>query len=402
MAIATKLGGALLVALISNATLLSVLLTQRGHQHDTDNNHSSGDVVSSSHGAVPTASESPQTYVGATRKADQSFESRGGENEVLVPALIGLESLVLRELERLHDVNVNQELRLERLEKRQLQNEELLAAAATVREQEQQQEQQGKTSAQPHTTVLEGNNPVMQDESSAVIEEYSADAMLKVEEEGSGSGDEVLSMTGLTTPTTTIRRANNYTDSPDSAIINHIYEIYSSLTSMEHKVAEIGTSLSVVSSEIYRQRSAFINMEDKLEELRRNQRNLVMRTTVHTFKLSDLEQFKGQAEVLLQTTEGELEQFEGRLEAFKDRVTAQQDEMVDMRNVFGRLEQSATELRAADAYKAHDIQELKRGAMQMEQRLASLYHSLDRYIGNIRYDVRSILDHMCNANNLQC
>ncbi|KAK7505326.1 hypothetical protein BaRGS_00003488, partial [Batillaria attramentaria] len=176
------------------------------------------------------------------------------------------------------------------------------------------------------------------------------------------------------------------------------------------QVAEIGTSLSVVSSEIYRQRSAFINMEDKLEELRRNQRNLVMRTTVHTFKLSDLEQFKGlaiyrlvgQAEVLLQTTEGELEQFEGRLEAFKDRVTAQQDEMVDMRNVFGRLEQSATELRAADAYKAHDIQELKRGAMQMEQRLASLYHSLDRYIGNIRYDVRSILDHMCNANNLQC
>ena len=46
---------------------------------------------------------------------------------------MGLESLVLRELERLHDTTVHQELRLERLEKRQLQEEEVMAAANVIR-----------------------------------------------------------------------------------------------------------------------------------------------------------------------------------------------------------------------------------------------------------------------------
>lgn len=53
--------------------------------------------------------------------------------QILIPALVGLESLVLRELERLHDTTVHQELRLERLEKRQLQEEEVMAAANVIR-----------------------------------------------------------------------------------------------------------------------------------------------------------------------------------------------------------------------------------------------------------------------------
>ena len=52
------------------------------------------------------------------------------------------------------------------------------------------------------------------------------------DDDGSGSGDESLAVVGAVVATTT----TNYTESPDSAIINHIYEIYSSLTSMEHKV----------------------------------------------------------------------------------------------------------------------------------------------------------------------
>ena len=61
------------------------------------------------------------------------------------------------------------------------------------------------------------------------------------DDNGSGSGDESLAVVTATTTT-------NYTESSDRAIINHIYEIYSSLTSMEHKVgvrplADITTAL---------------------------------------------------------------------------------------------------------------------------------------------------------------
>ena len=106
--------------------------------------------------------------------------------------------------------------------------------------------------------------------------------------------------------------------------------------------------------------------------------------------------------MLLRTAEGAIEHFDAKLEVFKDRVTEQQDEMQSMRSVFGRLEQASNELRTADAYKAHDIQELKRGAQQLEMRLTNLYHSLDQYIGNIRWDVKTYLDHLCANNDLQC
>ena len=110
----------------------------------------------------------------------------------------------------------------------------------------------------------------------------------------------------------------------------------------------------------------------------------------------------GQAEMLLRTAEGAIEQFDSKLEIFKDRVTEQQDEMQSMRSVFSRLEQASNELRTADAYKAHDIQELKRSAQQVEMRLTNLYHSLDQYVGNIRWDVKTYLDHLCANNDLQC
>ena len=64
----------------------------------------------------------------------------------------------------------------------------------------------------------------------------------------------------------------------------------------------------------------------------------------------------GQAEVLLRTAEGSLEQFDTKLEIFRDRMTSQSDEMQTMRSTFSRLEQLSNELRTADAYKAHDIQ----------------------------------------------
>lgn len=76
--------------------------------------------------------------------------------------------------------------------------------------------------------------------------------------------------------------------------------------------------------------------------------------------------------------------------------------MQNMRAIFGRLEQMASELRAADTYKAHDIQELKQSVMQLESRLSHLYHSLDRSVGNLRWDVKTYLDHLCSSNSLQC
>jgi hypothetical protein len=58
-----------------------------------------------------------------------------------------------------------------------------------------------------------------------------------LEDDGSGSGDEMVAVImGSTVATGTEVAANNKTQSADSAIINHIYEIYSSITSMEHKV----------------------------------------------------------------------------------------------------------------------------------------------------------------------
>ena len=106
--------------------------------------------------------------------------------------------------------------------------------------------------------------------------------------------------------------------------------------------------------------------------------------------------------MLLRTAEAAMEKFDSKLEIFRDRVTEQQDETQAMRGVFGRLEQASNELRTADTYKAHDIQELKRGAQQVEMRLSSLYRSLDQYVGNVRWDVKTYLDHLCANNDLQC
>ncbi|KAK7115038.1 restin homolog [Littorina saxatilis] len=506
MAIATKLGVALLVTLASNATLLSLLIREKGtittntntttttgdktHSDNHDHGHTapasnlqsnrlSQELPNKVRGSAtyqefpeeaarqyqdrePGAKDNPPHRPQGRRRGDQvvteeiqeekeddEFPPRTerstlkraetghhlndviatlteGELEqlddntakILIPALVGLESMVLRELEMLHDVSVRQELRLERLEKSQLQGKEVMEAANIIREEKylmQRKEQEealrrqlGAKAPAPQTPQPQ---PVVNElelgEASAEIIDFenanlSSSASLE-KGEGSGSGDEPIVVRdrgseAAATATTTV----NYTESSDSAIINHIYEIYSSLTSMEHQVMELGTSLSTVSSELYRQRSTFVRLEDKVEELRRNQRTLVMRSTMHTFKLSDLEQFKGQAEMLLRAAEGTIGEFDAKLEIFKDRVTEQQDVTQTMRSTFGRLEQTANELRAADAYKAHDIQELKRTAQQFETRLSNLYHSLDRYIGNVRWDVKTYLDHLCSNNNLQC
>lgn len=348
--------------------------------------------------------------------------------KILIPALIALESVVLKELERLHDLAVNQDLRLEILEQRQLQEKEILEAANTIREEQylkQRQEQKdalqkqeglktrgsSNTGSQPAgVDVINGGERSVGDVLNLDTVSLNTSLLLAGGEDGSGSGDESLSaavhsalMTTFDTTTASPATTTaNLTRNSDSAIINHIYEIYSSITSMEHKVMELGTSLTHVSSEVYRQRASFVRLEDKVEEIRRDQRNLVMRSTMHGFKITDMEQFKGQAELVLRTAESSLKQFQTKLEAFKDRVTQQQDDMDSIRNTFARLDQSSVELRSADAYKAHDIQELKRGTQQLEGRLSGLYHSLDQYIGNVRWDVKTYLDHLCSNNNLNC
>ncbi|XP_025076322.1 uncharacterized protein LOC112553366 isoform X2 [Pomacea canaliculata] len=471
-----RVAGALLLALIANAALLSVLLVQNASRHSAHHSdnindnaleliyHKEGDVGSYSNlvsgggkagqsttGRVMGAARDVQTQKvllsGATRAdsnggvrsvKDMSADNIGsggvkkvvhvlsrsqrstilkvadtgrylndviasltsaelqslepGVAKTLVPALVGLESMVLRELERLHAVSLNQELRIEQLETRQLDQQDLLDSLSLARK-EPVENQKQEPLEHDVTAGLSGNMSVQKVASERGSELYSA----VQEETWSGSGEGVTlsppAMTTLATATTT---------NGDNAIINHIYEIYSSLTSLEHKVTELGSSLTAAVGETYRQRSSLVRIEDIVGELGRTQRNLVMRTTMHTFKLSDMEQFKGQTEILLQTTSGTLSRFQGRLESFKDKVTEQQDEMQNMRAIFGRLEQMASELRAADTYKAHDIQELKQSVMQLESRLSHLYHSLDRSVGNLRWDVKTYLDHLCSSNSLQC
>ncbi|KAL8616272.1 hypothetical protein ACOMHN_056215 [Nucella lapillus] len=369
---------------------------------------------------------------------DSELESMGASTvKILVPALIGLESMVLRELEKLHDASVHQELRLERLEKSQLHQQEIMAAANVLREEEyllQRQKQQEALREQEQRTVnpqdiTTTSTPSLPEAVTTVMDFNEVDNFTSSDLEdggdGSGSGDESMPMGATAVSSLPPTSAVNNTDSSESAIINHIYEIYSSLSSLEHKVVELDSSLSVVStelyrqqrvtvvveldsslsvvsSELYRQRATVVAVEDKVEELRRNQRSLAMKSTIHGFKLTDLEQFRGQAELLMRTAKGAIEQFDAKLDIFKDRVTEQQDEVQLMRNVFSRLEQSNNELRAADTYKAHDIQELKRGAQQVQTRLNNLYYSLDRYVGNIRWDIKTYLDHVCSSNNLNC
>ena len=104
------------------------------------------------------------------------------------------------------------------------------------------QQPQGSASPSPHAAKTP-----LQDVSSAEVINFDNtsdnSSELVQDEDASGSGDESLAVVTATTTTTT-----NYTESSDRAIINHIYEIYSSLTSMEHKVglrplADITTAL---------------------------------------------------------------------------------------------------------------------------------------------------------------
>lgn len=48
-----------------------------------------------------------------------------------------------------------------------------------------------------------------------------------------------------------------------------------------------------------------------------------------------------------------------------------------------------------------DVQELKRTSMQIEARLTGLYHNLDRYVGNMRMDVKTYVDNLYKNNQLQ-
>ncbi|XP_076449348.1 uncharacterized protein LOC143285805 [Babylonia areolata] len=345
-------------------------------------------------------------------------------SKILVPALRRLETVVLRELERLHEVNRHQESRLQRLEQGQLQWSEVQEAIQVIRE-EQRRLQQGPTTLMvteepaSHTTSLLSAAPSgtqHSNDSSAsnklLVDVEKDDRLEQLDDDGSGSGEATMkiwkttvAMTTTTTTTTTTTSApsrRNTTMSSDQMIINHIYELYNSLSSMEHKVLELDTRLTTVSSDVFRQRGSFQQVEDKVAENSRHHRSLQMRSTMNGFKLSDLEQFKGKAEVVLGSAEGRVEQLDSLLEVLTDRLMTQGDEVEIMRDVHSRLQQVASELRSADSFKAHDVQELRRLYQQVETRLNNLYHTLEESVGNIRWDVKTYLDHLCTYNNLDC
>ncbi|KAL8619454.1 hypothetical protein ACOMHN_011805 [Nucella lapillus] len=323
-----------------------------------------------------------------------------GTAEVLIPALRSLESLVLRQLENLHDVTARQERRLQRLEQSKLKRSEVKDAIEVIR---QEQRKLGLLPKE-HSPESSASPGIHHSNSSGEADNH----LEKLHNSGDGSdgGEETIILETTTTVTmtastmTTARR--NTTERSDENIINHIYELYNSLTSMEHKVVEVSNKLTSVGSEVYRERSTFGRLEDNVGEIRRNQKNLLMRSTVQGFKLSDLEQFKGQAEILLGTAEGTIDQFDSKLEVFTDRMMVQEDEVDIMRDVFSRLEQMSHELRSSDSFKAHHMQELKRAYQQVETRLSNIVHSLDQSMGNVRWDIKTSLDNLCTSNDLQC
>ena len=110
----------------------------------------------------------------------------------------------------------------------------------------------------------------------------------------------------------------------------------------------------------------------------------------------------GQADHLLRTAEGTVEKLDAKLEIFMDRVIEQEDEVETMQNVFTRLEQASHELNSADAFKAHDLQELRRGARHLNTRLTRVHQVLDNSLDSIRWDVKTYLENVCSDNYLDC
>ncbi|CAL1547644.1 unnamed protein product [Lymnaea stagnalis] len=329
-------------------------------------------------GGVPEQGQNRINEIFSTFTQVEMAEFPAPVSRVLIPALVQFEGMLIKELERLHAVAVAHDLRLEVLEKAML-------TAAEGHAEIQADAVDNKSQLVSGEQVLGGEQTfVPAGNSSNLIE-------LVVPLEGSGEGE--TSPAGTSTsrsPGVTPWRVPEY------------YELFRHLSTLEQKVLTLENYNIMSDSELTRVRSEVIKMDDKVTELDRRNRNLQIRMSMHAVKISEMEMFKNKAEMTLQTSQEAYGRVNNRLDAFKERLAGLKTDLRGITSQFTRHDQISSELRAADAYKAHDIQEMRKNIFGIEGRLNNLYSTFDKNVQLVRSDVRGIMERLCSKNKLSC
>ncbi|BFZ12872.1 hypothetical protein BsWGS_15911 [Bradybaena similaris] len=301
----------------------------------------------------------------------------GAVYDLLVPALVHFETMTIRELESLHSIVISMDLRLEGLENSMLN-------IARWRGMEPQ--------ADPvdNTSELDSPSHIL-DKKEGFLPATNDTQIFEVHLDIDGSGE----VDGESAPTT---RPPHTTTMPNVAF----YDLYRILSTLEQKVMALENYNVMSDSELTRVRSEVVKMDDKVTELDRRQRNLQIRTSMHTQKITELEVYMSKSEMGIHTALDSYGRVNSRLEAFKDKLTEFKNDLQAVTGQFGRHDQIATELRAADSYKAHDIQEIRKSVFSIEGRLNGLYRVLDLNLDTVRSDLRAMLDRLCANNKLAC
>ncbi|KAK6983124.1 hypothetical protein BgiMline_018548 [Biomphalaria glabrata] len=299
----------------------------------------------------------------------------------LIPALMQFENTVTKKIESLRELVVSYDLRLEVLEKA------MLSTSDTGHVEVQSDDLNNKSD-------LENPKEIIRLEELLPVANGSTLTEMKVSEDGSGE------LEG-----TTKYKVTSSTHKPTEIFswkVPEYYEIFRQLTGVEQKVLALENYNMMSDSELTRVRSEVIKMDDRVTELDRRNRNLQVRMSMHAVKLSELELFKNKAEATIQTSQDSYGRINTRLEAFKDRLTELRNELRGVTSQFSRHDQIANELRAADSYKAHDIQEIRKNIFGLEGRLTSLYTSLDQNIQMMQADIKSVVDRLCSSKQISC
>uniref|UniRef100_A0A0B7A420 Uncharacterized protein n=1 Tax=Arion vulgaris TaxID=1028688 RepID=A0A0B7A420_9EUPU len=297
--------------------------------------------------------------------------------DILIPALIHFETMIIREFESIHTSIISHDLRLEKLE-----NSVLIIIKGNNRE-PQSDTTDNKSVPDSPSRISDKKDGIMSTENNSHVIELSFEL--------DGSGDAEWS----STPTPTTHR----TETIQNAAFVDMYHIFGTL---EQKVMSLENYNVMSDSELTRVRSEVVKMDDKVTELDRQQRNLQIRTAMHTQKITELEVYMSKSELSIHTVLDSYGRINSRLDTFRDKLTEFKNDLQAVSIQFGRHDQISNELRAADSYKAHDIQEMRKSVFGIEGRLSGLYRVLDNNLDTVRSDLRAMLDRVCRNNKLAC
>ncbi|CAG5121824.1 unnamed protein product [Candidula unifasciata] len=297
--------------------------------------------------------------------------------DLLIPALVHFETMAIRELESLRSIVISMDLRLETLENSMLN----FARGYGMEPQADPTDNKSEPDISSHIlNKKEGFLPATND--SQIFEVH-------LDTEGSGDVDREQVPTTRPPQTTTMHNVA-------------FYDMYRILSTLEQKVMALENYNVMSDSELTRVRSEVVKMDDKVTELDRRQRNLQIRTSMHTQKITELEVYMSKSELGIHTALDAYGRVNSKLDAFKDKLTELKNDLQAVTGQFGRHDQITNELRAADSYKAHDIQEMRKSVFSIEGRLNGLYRVLDLNLDTVRSDLRAMLDRLCANNKLAC